>query len=303
MQTHNGRIRSMIRELESWEKSLDEITERIQNVMDIEGPSGVPTEKLKKYLERAHQKGSKDLLSVFSAIRGYKLESEITIKQSDKLRKIISDSQKMGDVASKDKVTGKNRVFQAKACSTHENKDVNGHIKKAFEQVFGAHGEVPAPEAKLTVVIAIHSSKNMWPFIKKDYMGKTPKEFPSQSDFNKKIKESITKVVGSAYQLARSKAESGPAGPAKRKRDGTTGKMASYHTQFLDSIGKSRIILKLEYRKPLIDKSKKVFPRLNVGDISHVSIEIAVTKSGAVTLKNSKVAKVASKSKLIEHFM
>lgn len=274
----------MVAELQAWDRHLNEL-KAVEALMSLTPE----TQKSIDQIKLVQNKMSKDLIKVFAAIRGYKLEAELAHKQAWKLKKLHDEKNKQGDVSSTDRDTGKVRVFQAKAVSTHSNSDVNRHIKTAFVQIMGVNGEIPAPKAKLSVVIVIHSSKNTWPFLAKHYNGKAVSGYPSQAELVNQIGRKITPLLKQAYVEAQSRAwNPRTSGPAKRSRDGKI--ISSRYTKFLEAIDQSEIVLKVEYRKPIVlNSDKTITPRLSSGGVKHVTLKLGLTKTGMVKMGQWKI--------------
>ncbi|NOR63698.1 MAG: hypothetical protein GQ535_14545 [Rhodobacteraceae bacterium] len=269
------RFDHMIAELQEWKDMHSELEEYhlalMLTTMDPSNPEYANYVSRIRLLEAAINKVTKDLKKVFSNIRGYKLEADITVKQINKWRQIIPETEKRGDVATVDLVTGKMRVFQAKSTSAHSNGDVNTHLKKAFTQLFGVKGEIPGPGAKLTVVVAIQSKKNLWPFLDKNYL--QPSKAATRSTYLKLARTHILAAAKLAYDEADAKRDD-------PKMDG-----------FLNGLGSSAIVVRFEYKKRpevKIDGNFVQYQRTRDLDFHLFSAEFSANPSGQLTMTKAK---------------
>ena|GEM_PF-2518113 len=134
------------------------------------GNSGLPNAA--NLARETAERTERNLVDIFSKIRGYKAEADLAVKQMEKGRNQIGkdplSNKEMADIAVEvvKKLKTYNRAFQVKTCSSHDTAGVNTHIKEGLEQLFGARNEIPTAGAKLTLQVSVHSSKNPWPFTK-----------------------------------------------------------------------------------------------------------------------------------------
>ena len=151
------------------------------------------------------KKINKDMLKIRSVIRGFHLEMKLVEKQitaadKGKTSRVVHDRGR-GDVESEEmshNKSGKKRLYQAKAVTTPDHSAVNKHIKKASQQLFGMHGEVPGSNAKLIGHIVVHSGKNTWPFTP----AQIEKSVPNAAKFKKAVEDAVTSQVASALTAA-----------------------------------------------------------------------------------------------------
>ncbi|MDP5217128.1 hypothetical protein Q5Y75_07860 [Ruegeria sp. 2205SS24-7] len=164
--------------------------------------------KMERSFARSKQKIEKDLLNIWSKIRGYKFEAEVSLKQLKKFRTNRSQKKrKQGDIASKDIETGQARVYQLKSCSSHDNGGVNQHIQKAFLQLFGGKKEVPKEGAKLISEIELHSGKCYWPMTQPKYQNKDVKKgvliAAARKAIDNQVKTALNTVIGNKLPAAK----------------------------------------------------------------------------------------------------
>ena len=289
MKDANKRIDRMIADLENWREKLTEL-EMLQfaNTLITLDSSHSDYAELKQriqHLDNAYKKAAKDLKKTFSMIRGYKLEADITTKQARKWRALVPDSEKMGDVASVDLTSGKTKVYQAKSTSAHSNSEVNTHLRKAFIQLFGVKGEIPAPAAQLTIVIEIQSKKNLWPFLEKHYGPK--KNVVTKSAFDKYA----SKTICDAAKFALSQAKDLIEGANKRDSDGKlVNEKAFRMNSFVLAIERAKISVKVKFKKPAQIKIGGSYVQVNRTKETDISQFTAVLKAG----RDGTITKVSS---------
>jgi len=186
MQNVEKRIGKMLEETERFKRNINWVLEDAQK----KDPA-----LRRQVLERTGQ----DLKSVFSKIRAYNLETRTRRKHMRRDGKPVqrSGSSQYGDVAVERR--GRTYVCQAKAVSSAQKADVNKHLKKAFEQIFGLRGEVPPPDSVLEVRVALYSGKNPWPFDRDP----TLNDFQTYYDQCKRHGSDLLKILQGAFDTAR----------------------------------------------------------------------------------------------------
>ena len=286
MKDAKKRFIKMRKEIDGYEEIIDKVLEKIEETKAL--PKSKQRDEVLDNQQKVLTKVGKNMINVKAAIRGHKLEAEITYREFDKDRKLISDAtgEKMGDVASED-VGKKTRVIQSKSYSGAKNGDVNDHIQEAFNQLFGSKGEVPAPNAKLTVLIEINSGKCFWPFTQKTYASGVPelrlfsqkKSYANASKENSDItsyaKWAWDKADASRKKLRKDKSESGKSDYSKIDK-------------FLKSLPKCTVQAIILYKKQIgIDPktgAKAVMNRSDKAAVKKVTIEVKMSADGDVNL-------------------
>ena len=287
MKSTENRFRKIKLEVNAYEDVIKEVQNEIEETSAVK-PRDADVQAVLDNQNKALVKCGKNLINVLAAVRGHKLEAEVTLRELTKERKILSDRpfEKMADIATLGK-DGKTRVVQTKSYSGHDNAGVNDHIQEALKQIFGSKGEIPAPGAKMTVLVEINSGKCFWPFTQTTYAKSPPvkRHFVKKATYANASKETcdVTSYVKWAYDAA----------VAKRKKLNGSKKDPEIReygilNKFLKGLRKSSLQLIVIYKKQLgIDpktSKKMVLDRSEEGPVKKVVIELKLDESGDVKI-------------------
>ena len=286
MKDAKKRFIKMRKEIDDYEGIIDKVLAKIDETEQL--PKSSERDKVLDNQQKTLTKVGKNLINVMAAIRGHKLEAEITLREFEKGRKLVSDAtgEKMGDVASED-VGKKTRVIQSKSFSGHDNGSVNGHIETAFKQMFGAKGEVPAPGAKMTVLIEINSGKCFWPFTQQTYKSGIPEKrhFEAKKSYANASKESSD--ITSYAKWACDEASKRRKNLNKEKSEASKSEHSKID-KFLKGLPRSQVQVIILYKKQIgIDPAtgkKAVINRSDKAPIKKVTIEVKMGADGDVKL-------------------
>ncbi len=244
---------------------------------------GVQAHEAQLYETRT--KLEKDLLKIWSQIRGYKHEADITVKQISKLRVSADESVlgKQGDVAFI-LPDGQSKVFQAKSFSGTDNSPLNAHIKKACAQLFGSNpNEIPAVGAQLIAEIDVHSGKAYWPYTDSTYLKGKYRKLTKHS-IEAKARDKIEELINDGLD------EAAAAVKKRATTAGYDGKNAVL--ELYKRLETSVIAVRIKYKKQLqgdvLGYAEKEVGRSTDGPVKSIAVLVKI-QNGRVNIQQTKI--------------